>query len=70
MSIEVIHDFDGRHGSIFFGLEVTASVDVTEEEAEVQSWQVEGVRMPLSAMPEGLYDYMVALAIDEWEAGE
>jgi hypothetical protein len=70
MYFEVTHDFSDRHGSIFFGLEVTASVYVTEGKAEVEHWDVEGVRMPLSALPDGLYDFFLELAIEEWEAGE
>lgn len=68
MTFEVIHDFSGRYGAVFYDLEVSASVYVTEEETEVESWAVEGVRMPLSALPDGLYDFFVALAIEEWEA--
>lgn len=66
MNIEVTYDFDGRYGPFFFGLEVTAEVFVTEDDADIQSWAVEGVRMPRSAMPSGLWDFMVQLAIEEW----
>lgn len=68
MNFIVFADFADRHGSIFYGLEVSADVWITDDESEVKSWDVEGVRMPLKALPDGLYDFLVALAVEEWEA--
>jgi len=63
----LVDDMGGRYNSIAYGLEVEADVYITEDEAEVLNWKVEGVRMPSTALPDGMYDYLVALAIDEWE---
>lgn len=63
----LVDDIGGRYNSISYGLEVEADVYVTEEEAEVLNWKVEGVRMPYAALPGGMYDYLAALAIEEWE---
>jgi len=68
MTFEVIHDFGGRYGSIYFGLEVSASVYIRDDDAEVEAWAVEGVHMPLAAMPDGLHEFMLALGIEEWQA--
>jgi len=66
----LVDDLGGRYNSIAYGLEVEADVYITEDEAEVESWKVEGVRMPITALPDGMYDFFVALAIEEGEAGE
>lgn len=68
MDIEVTHDFGDRYRGLFFGLEVKANVYVAEDEAEVKSWHVEGVRMPISDMPVGLCHFMAERAKEEWEA--
>lgn len=71
MGIEVIHEFSGRHESIYYGLEVSAQVYVADDDSvEVESWAVEGVQMPLSTLRGGLYDFLVAMAFEEREAGE
>lgn len=66
----LVDDLGGRYNSIAYGLEVEADVYITEDEAEVESWKVEGVRMPITALPDGMYDLFVALATEEGEAGE
>jgi hypothetical protein len=62
----LVDDMGGRHNSIAYGLEVEADVYITEDEAEVESWKVEGVRMPITALPDGMYDYLAELALEEW----
>jgi hypothetical protein len=49
-------------------VDLGARVYVTSEDAEVVSWDVEGVKMPLSALNDTLYDAFLDLALDEWNA--
>ena len=47
-------------------VDLGARVYVTSEDSEVISWDVEGVKMPLSALNDTLYDTFLDLARDEW----
>ena len=49
-------------------VDLGARVYVDSEDAEVVSWDCEGVKMPLTALNESLYDTFLDLARDEWEA--
>jgi hypothetical protein len=70
MIIEVTKDFGGRYNGVAYGLEVSAQVYVTEDEAEVLNWAVDGIRMPSSGLNDTMEAYFVEVAIEEWAADE
>ena len=49
-------------------VDLGARVYIDSEDAEVVSWDCEGVKMPMSALNDDLYDAFLDLARDEWEA--
>lgn len=65
MILEIVHDTTL--------LEVVANVDVWPEDGqifcEIEDWKVEGVRMPLSALPEIMAQELEGIAAEEFRSG-
>ena len=51
-----------------FAVDLGARVYIDEHDAEVVSWDFEGVDMPMKALNDNLYDAFLDLARDEWRS--